>query len=88
MSRRSKARHRREGGRTPLEVLQAPIEIARPEAYGIETEEAGLAITSLREPVPDLGDGRNHMAPWIRMPLFLWLEVRLLAFCRNQELWI
>jgi SAM-dependent methyltransferase len=50
------------------------------EVYGIALEEAGLAITSLREPVPDLGDGRNHMAPWTRMPLFLWLKARPLAF--------
>jgi SAM-dependent methyltransferase len=49
------------------------------EAYGIALEEAGLAITSLREPVPDLDDGRNHMAPWLRMPLFLWLKARPLA---------
>jgi SAM-dependent methyltransferase len=49
------------------------------EAYGIALEEAGLAITSLREPVPDLDDGRNHMAPWLRMPLFLWLKARRLA---------
>jgi len=50
------------------------------EAYGIALEEAGLAITSLREPVPDLDHGRNHMARWIRMPLFLWLKARPLAF--------
>jgi SAM-dependent methyltransferase len=50
------------------------------EAYGIALEEAGLAITSLREPVPDLRDGRDHMAPWTRMPLFLWLKARPLAF--------
>jgi SAM-dependent methyltransferase len=49
------------------------------EAYGIALEEAGLAITSLREPVPDLDHGRDHMAPWIRMPLFLWLKARRLA---------
>jgi hypothetical protein len=49
------------------------------EAYGIALEEAGLAITSLREPVPDLDDGRNHMARWMRMPLFLWLKARPLA---------
>jgi 2-polyprenyl-3-methyl-5-hydroxy-6-metoxy-1,4-benzoquinol methylase len=49
------------------------------EAYGIALEEAGLAITSLREPVPDLDDGRNHMAPWLRMPLFIWLKARPLA---------
>ena len=50
------------------------------EAYGIALEEAGLAITSLREPVPDLDHGRNHIAPWTRMPLFLWLKARPLAF--------
>ena len=49
------------------------------EAYGIALEEAGLAITSLREPVPDLDDGREHMAPWLRIPLFLWLKARPLA---------
>ena len=50
------------------------------EAYGIALEEAGLAITSLREPVPDLADGRNHMVRWLRLPLFLWLKARPLAF--------
>jgi SAM-dependent methyltransferase len=50
------------------------------EAYGIALEEAGLAITSLREPVPDLSDGRNRMARWLRLPLFLWLKARPLAF--------
>jgi SAM-dependent methyltransferase len=50
------------------------------EAYGMALEEAGLAITSLREPVPDVDDGWNHIAPWTRMPLFLWLKARPLAF--------
>jgi SAM-dependent methyltransferase len=50
------------------------------EAYGIALEEAGLAITSLREPVPDLDDGWNHMARWTRMPLFLWLKAHPMAF--------
>ena len=49
------------------------------EAYGIALEEAGFAITSLREPVPDLNHGREHMARWTRMPLFLWLKARPLA---------
>ena len=49
------------------------------EAYAIALAEAGLAITALREPIPDLDDGRNHMAPWLRMPLFLWLKARPLA---------
>jgi SAM-dependent methyltransferase len=49
------------------------------EAYGMALEEAGLAITSLREPVPDLDDGRSHMTPWTRLPLYLWLKARPLA---------
>jgi SAM-dependent methyltransferase len=49
------------------------------EAYGMALEAAGLAITSLREPVPDLDDGPNHMARWTRLPLFLWLKARPLA---------
>jgi hypothetical protein len=50
------------------------------EAYAMALEHAGLAITSLREPVPDLGDGRSHMAHWTRIPLFLWLKARPLSF--------
>jgi hypothetical protein len=49
------------------------------EAYATALEGAGLAITSLREPLPDLGHGRNHMERWTRMPLFLWLKARPLA---------
>jgi SAM-dependent methyltransferase len=44
------------------------------EAYAAALEEAGLAITSLREPVPENGDQQNH-----RVPLFLWLRARPLA---------
>jgi len=44
------------------------------EAYAAALEGAGLAITSIREPLPDLGDGRDHMRRWTRFPLFLWLE--------------
>lgn len=50
------------------------------EAYAMALEEAGFAITALREPVPDLDDGRTHMAPWRRIPLFLWLKARPLSF--------
>jgi SAM-dependent methyltransferase len=46
------------------------------EAYATALEEAGLAITSLREPVPQAGDGWNHMQRWTRIPLFLWLKAR------------
>lgn len=49
------------------------------EAYAAALEEAGLAITALREPVPDLGEGRAHLEPWTRVPLFLWLKARPLA---------
>jgi SAM-dependent methyltransferase len=46
------------------------------EAYATALEEAGLAITSLREPVPQAGDRGNHMQRWTRIPLFLWLKAR------------
>jgi SAM-dependent methyltransferase len=49
------------------------------EAYGAALERAGLAITALREPVPDLAHGRAHLQPWTRVPLFLWLKARPLA---------
>jgi len=49
------------------------------EAYAAALQAAGLAITSLREPIPDLGRGGNHMARWTRIPLFLWLEARPLG---------
>jgi SAM-dependent methyltransferase len=48
------------------------------EAYAAALEDAGLAITSLREPLPDLGEGREHMRQWSRVPLFLWLKARRL----------
>jgi SAM-dependent methyltransferase len=50
------------------------------EAYAAALEGAGLAITSLREPVPDLAHGRDHMMRWTRIPLFLWLKARPLAY--------
>jgi SAM-dependent methyltransferase len=49
------------------------------EAYATALESAGLAITSVREPVPD-DDGKwNRMQRWSRIPLFLWLKARPLA---------
>ena len=50
------------------------------EDYALALRAAGLAITSLREPRPDLDRGRHHMARWSRVPLFLWLEARPLAY--------
>jgi SAM-dependent methyltransferase len=48
------------------------------ESYMTALESAELAVTSLREPVPDTGDKGSHMARWSRVPLFLWLKARLL----------
>ena len=44
------------------------------EAYAAALEEAGLAITSLREPLPEHGNKQDY-----RVPLFLWLKARRLA---------
>jgi hypothetical protein len=47
------------------------------EDYVAALEGAGLAITSLREPVPD-ETSENHLKQWARVPLFLWLKARIL----------
>jgi SAM-dependent methyltransferase len=44
------------------------------ESYMTALENAGLAITSLREPVPDTADKGSYMARWKKIPLFLWLK--------------
>jgi len=64
----------RDGLRMPFARWSRPLE-----AYATALEDAGLAITSLREPVPQAGDGRNRMQRWTRIPLFLWLKARPLA---------
>ena len=46
------------------------------EAYASALEGVGLAITSLREPLPDHVDGQDHLTQWTRVPLFLWLKAR------------
>jgi SAM-dependent methyltransferase len=46
------------------------------ENYMAALEGAGLAVTSLREPVPDVSEARPHMKRWSRVPLFLWLKAR------------
>lgn len=46
------------------------------EAYASALEDAGLAITSLREPLPDHVDGQDYLTQWTRVPLFLWLKAR------------
>jgi 2-polyprenyl-3-methyl-5-hydroxy-6-metoxy-1,4-benzoquinol methylase len=45
------------------------------ESYAAALEAAGLAITSLREPVPDKVD-EDYLKQSARMPLFLWLKAR------------
>lgn len=42
--------------------------------YAAALEQAGLAVTAMREPVPDGGDPQYH-----RLPLFLWLKAVPLA---------
>jgi SAM-dependent methyltransferase len=49
------------------------------QAYVAALENAGLAITSLREPVPAVGDEFRHVEKWTRLPLFLWLKAQPLA---------
>jgi hypothetical protein len=44
------------------------------ESYMAALENAGLAITSLREPIPDTVDNGSHMERWKKIPLFLWLK--------------
>jgi SAM-dependent methyltransferase len=48
------------------------------EAYASALEGAGLAITSLREPIPDHVHGHEYLTQWTRVPLFLWLKARRL----------
>jgi SAM-dependent methyltransferase len=47
------------------------------ESYMAALENVGLAITSLREPVPDTAKG-SHVERWTKVPLFLWLKARSL----------
>jgi SAM-dependent methyltransferase len=47
--------------------------------YMTALEGAGLAVTSLREPVPDASLAWSHMRRWDRVPLFLWLKARPLS---------
>ena len=44
--------------------------------YAIALENAGLAITALREPVPVRDEGAADLEQWSRLPLFLWLKAR------------
>ncbi|GBE64623.1 methyltransferase [Mycobacterium sp. MFM001] len=52
------------------------------EAYTAALTDAGLAITALREPIPD--PAYERMEQWTRMPLFLWLEARPSSVARTR----
>jgi SAM-dependent methyltransferase len=73
--RRFEGAEERDGLRMHFAGWSQPLE-----NYVSALEGAGLAITSLREPRPDLDYGRTHLAPWSRIPLFLWLKARPLAY--------
>ncbi|MEI2416406.1 class I SAM-dependent methyltransferase [Orrella sp. JC864] len=47
-------------------------------AYADALEAAGLAITSLREPVPEASPAASGLERWKRLPLFLWLKAQRL----------
>jgi hypothetical protein len=49
------------------------------EAYATALEQAGFAITSPREPQPEMGEVTSDMTRWTRLPLFLWLKARPLG---------
>jgi hypothetical protein len=42
-------------------------------------ENVGLAITSLREPVPDTADKGSHIERWKRVPLYPMAEGKVAA---------
>jgi len=46
------------------------------ESYMAALEGAELAVTSLREPVPDTRGKAGHLERWERVPLFLWFKAR------------
>lgn len=48
------------------------------ENYVAALSQAGLAITALREPIPDTANA-DRLEQWTRLPLFLWLKARILA---------
>jgi SAM-dependent methyltransferase len=47
------------------------------QSYMAALEDAGLAIASLREPIPDTV-GNDRLRQWTRIPMFLWLKARVL----------
>jgi SAM-dependent methyltransferase len=70
--RRFEGVEQRDGLRMEFAGWSQPLEY-----YVLALEQAGLAITSLREPVPARGEEWRRFEPWTRVPLFLWLEARV-----------
>jgi SAM-dependent methyltransferase len=46
------------------------------ENYMVALEDAGFAVSALREPMPAVTAPFTHMERWTRIPLFLWLKAR------------
>ncbi len=61
----------RDGLRMPFAGWSQPLS-----SYAAALAGAGLAITAIVEPLPDLAVGGERMRPWTRLPLFLWLKAR------------
>lgn len=73
-------RERFEGSETRDGLTMAFAGWSQPlEAYAGALEQAGLAITALREPLPTPVDGNAAFHQSMRMPLFLWLKARRLV---------
>jgi hypothetical protein len=70
-SQRFDGTEERDGRRTHFAGWSRPLE-----TYAMALEGAGLAITAVREPVPQCGDAWQHLQRWTCMPLFLWLKAR------------
>ena len=49
------------------------------EYYMAALEGAGLAVSALREPAPNVSHGWEHLERWSSVPLFLWLKTRPLC---------
>jgi 2-polyprenyl-3-methyl-5-hydroxy-6-metoxy-1,4-benzoquinol methylase len=64
-SKRFEGTEERDGLRMHFAGWSMPLE-----SDGRALEDAGLAITSLREPVPQVGDVWKHMQRWTRIPYF------------------
>ena len=72
--RRFEGVEKRNGLRMPFAGWSQPLAV-----YAQALEAAGLAITSVREPVPASGERDPRLRNWTRFPAFLWLEAQALG---------